>query len=267
MDTFEGDLQSPRSLHKYLYTGNDPIDRLDRSGHDFDLVSVAVTGTIVGTLAGATIGLIRGGVNGAFEGATIGFITGGPGAVLIVSSGLALAAVSGISAGAGVLAAGFGALELTIAFAASDYARARTPRERAAAVVAIAFAILAFGAGAASVASAEGSVSLQGAVPDDLLQPQGQKLGQMIARAGLKGLPDAPQQLMGAFRQLIQTATQDGTFVRGNVFTNVNNPGAAIYRVGDAYLDVDQNGLPISYVPQGEPGWGIVVKYQALGGK
>ena len=104
-------------------------------------------------------------------------------------------------------------------------------------------------------------------MPDDLLQPQGQKLGQMIARAGLKGQPDAPLQLMVAFRQLIQTATQDGTFVRGNYFTNVNNPGAAIYRVGDAYLVVDQNGLPISYVPQAEPGWGVVVKYQALGGK
>jgi hypothetical protein len=72
---------------------------------------------------------------------------------------------------------------------------------------------------------------------------------------------------MVAFRQLIQTATQDGTFVRGNVFTNVDNPGATIYRVGDEYLLVDQSGLPISYVPQGESGWGIVEKYQALGGK
>jgi RHS repeat-associated protein len=279
MDSYEGDSQSPRSLHKYLYTANDPVNRLDRNGHDYSLVSVAVAGTIVGVLAGATIGAIRGGVNGAIEGAAIGALTGGPAAVLIVTSGLALAAVSGISAGAGVLATSFGALELALAFGASDYARARTRRERAAAVVAIAFAIIAFGAGAAAVGSGgagstladtdvpSGTLSLRGAVPDDLLQPQGWKLGQMIARAGLKGQPDAPQQLMVAFRQLIQTATQDGTFVRGNVFTNVDNPGATIYRVGDEYLLVDQSGLPISYVPQGEPGWGIVEKYQALGGK
>jgi RHS repeat-associated protein len=39
MDTFEGDSDSPTSLHKYLYAGDDPIDNVDHSGHDFDLAS------------------------------------------------------------------------------------------------------------------------------------------------------------------------------------------------------------------------------------
>ena len=33
MDSFEGNSQAPLSLHKYLYTGNDPIDQIDPSGH------------------------------------------------------------------------------------------------------------------------------------------------------------------------------------------------------------------------------------------
>jgi hypothetical protein len=41
MDTFEGGLETPRSLHKYSYSGADPIDNLDPSGHDFgDILSV-----------------------------------------------------------------------------------------------------------------------------------------------------------------------------------------------------------------------------------
>jgi RHS repeat-associated protein len=34
MDTWEGDLQSPISLHKYLYVSSDPVNRRDLSGHD-----------------------------------------------------------------------------------------------------------------------------------------------------------------------------------------------------------------------------------------
>ena len=35
MDTWEGNNYDPRSLHKYLYCGNDPINRIDPSGHFF----------------------------------------------------------------------------------------------------------------------------------------------------------------------------------------------------------------------------------------
>jgi RHS repeat-associated protein len=34
MDSFEGDLGSPRSLHKYSYVGADPVDRTDPSGKE-----------------------------------------------------------------------------------------------------------------------------------------------------------------------------------------------------------------------------------------
>jgi hypothetical protein len=33
LDTYEGNKQSPQSLHKYTYTENDPVNRVDPSGH------------------------------------------------------------------------------------------------------------------------------------------------------------------------------------------------------------------------------------------
>ncbi|GEM_PF-2342794 len=50
MDPYEGDAESPLSLHKYLYAGNDPINRIDPSGNDFDLAS-----TLTATTGGVTI--------------------------------------------------------------------------------------------------------------------------------------------------------------------------------------------------------------------
>ncbi|HEY6370708.1 MAG TPA: RHS repeat-associated core domain-containing protein, partial [Candidatus Sulfotelmatobacter sp.] len=50
MDAYEGDAESPLSLHKYLYAGNDPINQLDPSGNDFDLAS-----TLTATTGGVTI--------------------------------------------------------------------------------------------------------------------------------------------------------------------------------------------------------------------
>jgi RHS repeat-associated protein len=49
-DSNEGDAASPISLHKYAYTGNDPVDRLDPSGHDFDLGSLSAANAIATTL-------------------------------------------------------------------------------------------------------------------------------------------------------------------------------------------------------------------------
>ena len=50
MDTEEGDENDPLSLHKYIYTGDDPINQADPSGHDFSLaeaIAVAVVVSIV----------------------------------------------------------------------------------------------------------------------------------------------------------------------------------------------------------------------------
>ena len=43
MDSFEGDAESPLSLHKYLYAGNDAVNQSDPSGQDFTLGSVTIT--------------------------------------------------------------------------------------------------------------------------------------------------------------------------------------------------------------------------------
>jgi RHS repeat-associated protein len=55
MDTLEGDPQSPPSLHKYLYTGANPVDRTDPSGRDFDLGSLSATLGALGTLASSAL--------------------------------------------------------------------------------------------------------------------------------------------------------------------------------------------------------------------
>jgi len=51
MDSFEGRIDDPVSLHKYLYASDDPIDKRDPSGHfDFDLfgsLSAARVATII----------------------------------------------------------------------------------------------------------------------------------------------------------------------------------------------------------------------------
>ena len=50
MDTFEPDDWEPTSLHRYLYAGNDPVNRIDPSGHDFDLGSLGASAAISGTI-------------------------------------------------------------------------------------------------------------------------------------------------------------------------------------------------------------------------
>jgi hypothetical protein len=49
MDTFEGDSAAPSSLHRYLYTADDPVDRSDPSGKDFGL-DAAIAGAIGNTI-------------------------------------------------------------------------------------------------------------------------------------------------------------------------------------------------------------------------
>ena len=46
MDTYQGDAESPLSLHKYLYVGSSPVDRVDPSGNfglEEAMVAIAVT--------------------------------------------------------------------------------------------------------------------------------------------------------------------------------------------------------------------------------
>jgi RHS repeat-associated protein len=48
MDTYEGSSSDPTSLHKYLYTGNDPVNHVDPSGNDMvDMMgAMAVAGIV-----------------------------------------------------------------------------------------------------------------------------------------------------------------------------------------------------------------------------
>ena len=50
MDTWEPNQWDPSTLHRYLYTGDDPVDRVDPSGHDFDLGGLAISMGVSGTL-------------------------------------------------------------------------------------------------------------------------------------------------------------------------------------------------------------------------
>jgi RHS repeat-associated protein len=51
MDSHEGNEKDPLSLHKYLYDEGDPVDRIDPSGHEIDLVSALAVAAIVVTLS------------------------------------------------------------------------------------------------------------------------------------------------------------------------------------------------------------------------
>jgi len=53
MDKYEGDRQSPSSLHKYLYASANPVNRSDRSGHeDADIGSFSVANAVNQTIQG-----------------------------------------------------------------------------------------------------------------------------------------------------------------------------------------------------------------------
>jgi RHS repeat-associated protein len=52
-DAFDGDPQSPASLHKYVYVADDPANKTDPSGYDFDIAS-----TLAAVAIGVTLGTI-----------------------------------------------------------------------------------------------------------------------------------------------------------------------------------------------------------------
>ncbi len=51
MDTLAGSTQDPLSLHKYAYTGHDPVNRTDPTGHDWCLSAQMVAVSIISILA------------------------------------------------------------------------------------------------------------------------------------------------------------------------------------------------------------------------
>ena len=69
MDSNEGDVQAPLSLHKYLYAGNNPVSNLDPSGRDFDLGSTLASFGINQTLQSIAVASLKGMLFGAAFGA------------------------------------------------------------------------------------------------------------------------------------------------------------------------------------------------------
>jgi RHS repeat-associated protein len=103
MDTYEGDPESPLSLHKYLFGQGDPVDLTDPTGHDILEVSFAVgISTVLGGISGAT-----------FTGTLKGFFLGaaGGGALGIACSAVELCGRSAVS----------GVLNLVFQVAANEY--------------------------------------------------------------------------------------------------------------------------------------------------
>jgi RHS repeat-associated protein len=91
MDPFAGQVQDPHSLHKYLYTGGDPLNRVDPTGQfEFSLagmtVSISVASTLrsmafgftFGALAAAGDAYLRGDdvLSAALQGGLIGMVLG-----------------------------------------------------------------------------------------------------------------------------------------------------------------------------------------------
>jgi RHS repeat-associated protein len=51
IDPYLGNLEDPISLHRYLYAGADPVNRIDPSGRQFDMVSLSVSISIESSLS------------------------------------------------------------------------------------------------------------------------------------------------------------------------------------------------------------------------
>jgi len=78
MDSFEGDIESPLSLHKYLYGVADAVNRIDPSGNDSldELMTAAALSVTVTTLSNILVtGIFFGstGANPSFDGAIVSF--------------------------------------------------------------------------------------------------------------------------------------------------------------------------------------------------
>lgn len=46
MDSYEGDNEAPLSFHKYVYCSASPVDQIDLSGHEGDLISLSVASSL-----------------------------------------------------------------------------------------------------------------------------------------------------------------------------------------------------------------------------
>jgi hypothetical protein len=67
-DSYKGTKHDPPSLHKYLYAADNPVNLVDPSGHEFNLVSLQSSITTIAGLAGRYVASIPGAARIAFAG-------------------------------------------------------------------------------------------------------------------------------------------------------------------------------------------------------
>jgi len=94
LDPFEASVDAPLHLHKYAYTGNNPIMNSAPSGRDFTLTSCITTGAIVGGLTG----LVGGYSYGVYK--TGSFLS--PENIKYALAGTVMGAAAGAAIGGGV---------------------------------------------------------------------------------------------------------------------------------------------------------------------
>ena len=107
-DSFAGNTQDPKSLHRYLYCADNPVNCIDPSGQEFTFSGLLTTIAIQGAIGAITSGTINyaftRSVNKSLKSAGVGFIIGGTiggifqGVRLLIISTRAAAAAEGIAA-------------------------------------------------------------------------------------------------------------------------------------------------------------------------
>ncbi len=107
MDSDEGSGYDPSSLHKYLYTGGDPVNQVDPSGNNFDFGSVLFATGVYATI-GAISGVAINGITNYIQGRPLFQGVGGAAAFGAAAVPLAVAfpAVGLVLAGLGIVGAG-----------------------------------------------------------------------------------------------------------------------------------------------------------------
>jgi RHS repeat-associated protein len=87
MDPFEGRAFDPPSLHRYLCVADDPANKVDPSGRDFNLGTVLTVLGVISVLATVALDYAEGGPKAAIEGLVVGAALG------VVGGGVAAGAV------------------------------------------------------------------------------------------------------------------------------------------------------------------------------
>jgi hypothetical protein len=143
-DSWEGARSDPTSLHKYTYTGNNPINGIDPSGYltVAESVTTLAIATGLGALFGATIAYALGGqpadiVRGAVEGATVSALI----VTAVLSGAIWVAPALGISEAAFIVASGEALSLIFATLGVRDFLNARTKEEKIVAVFSVIMAV------------------------------------------------------------------------------------------------------------------------------